>query len=48
MTLDRVQGRDAEGRRFGFVHGDDGGYFFTWHPTLDETLDSLEPEEGRR
>jgi hypothetical protein len=34
----------CEGRSFGFVHGDDGGYFFTWLPTLGETLASVEED----
>ena len=28
-----------------YVHGDDGGFFFTWMPTLDATLDSVEEDE---
>mgnify|MGYP000732833911 CR=1 FL=1 len=42
---DLNQGTDAQGRTFGYVHGDDGGFFFTWMPTLDETVDSVEVDE---
>jgi hypothetical protein len=43
--LDLNQGKDAQGRTFGYVHGDDGGFFFTWMPTLDETINSVEVDE---
>lgn len=33
------------GRAFGYAHGDDGGYFFTWMDTLDATLASVEEDE---
>jgi hypothetical protein len=33
------------GAKFGYVAGDGGGYFFTWLPTLDQTIDSLEVDE---
>lgn len=48
LVIDRNQGRDEQDRKFGYVHtGDDehGGYFFTWLPTLAETLDSLDADE---
>lgn len=45
MTLDRWQGDDEQGRKFGYICGDDGGWFFTHMPTLAETLDSLEEDE---
>lgn len=40
--VELYQGRDEQNRRFGYVHGDDGGLFFTWMDNLDETIDSLE------
>ena len=39
------QGDDANDRAFGYVAGDDGGFFFTWMDTLDATLDSIEVDE---
>lgn len=33
------------GRPFGFVHGDDGGWFFTWCDTLEDTLATLAEDE---
>ena len=45
MTIDMNQGLDAQGRKFGYVCGDEGGYFFTWLPTLEETLASVEVDE---
>lgn len=42
MTLDRKQGITENNREFGYVCGDDGGWFFTWCDTLAETLDSIE------
>lgn len=44
--IDKYQGRDGEGRPFGYLHGTDGGWFFTWGPTLSETLDSVEADEA--
>ena len=44
-NVDMCQGQDEQGRDFGYVAGDDGGYFFTWMPTLSETLDSIEEDE---
>lgn len=40
-----VQGRTEDDREFGYVFGQDGGMFFTWMPTLGETLDSIEEDE---
>lgn len=40
-TIDMNQGVDQQGRKFGYVSGDGGGYFFTWHKTLGETIASL-------
>lgn len=39
------QGQDEAGRDFGYVAGDDGGFFFTWMPTLEATLDSIDEDE---
>lgn len=33
------------GRSFGYIHGENGGYFFTWHDSLDATIESLEVDE---
>lgn len=43
--LDLNQGKDAQDRTFGYVHGDDGGFFFTWMPTLEATISSVEVDE---
>jgi hypothetical protein len=43
--VELMQGRDDQDRAFGYVHGDDGGFFFTWMPTLDATLSSVEEDE---
>jgi hypothetical protein len=40
-----VQGQTESDRDFGYVFGEDGGFFFTWMPTLNETLDSIEADE---
>ena len=45
MTLDRNQGTDEQGRNFGYVHGNDGGYFFTHMDTLEATIASLDVDE---
>lgn len=46
MELEKYQGQDDDGTKFGFVHADgDGGYFFNWCDTLDETLDSIDVDE---
>jgi hypothetical protein len=47
LVLDRNQGLDEQERRFGYIHaGSDefGGFFFTWMPTLDETMESLDAD----
>jgi hypothetical protein len=43
--VDLCQGQDFHDRDFGYVAGDEGGYFFTWMPTLSQTLDSIEEDE---
>lgn len=43
--VELVQGAADDGLRFGYVHGEDGGFFFTWDATLDATLDSVEEDE---
>jgi len=44
--VDLNQGQDDKGRTFGYVRGDeDGGFFFTWMPTLEATLASIEEDE---
>jgi hypothetical protein len=43
--VDLYQGEDKNDRVFGYVAGTDGGFFFTWFPTLEETLDSIEVDE---
>jgi hypothetical protein len=48
LRIDSNQGLDEQGRKFGYVHTgdeDDGGYFFTWMPTLEATLNSLDADE---
>jgi hypothetical protein len=45
LRLDKYQGENDKGIKFGFVYRTDaqGGYFFDWLDTLEATLDSLEP-----
>jgi hypothetical protein len=43
--VDLYQGDDDRGRSFGYVAGEDGGFFFTWGDTLDATLSSVEEDE---
>lgn len=45
MILDHHQGDTEHGRKFGYVSGDGGGYFFTWMDSLEETLESVEVDE---
>jgi hypothetical protein len=45
MQVDLYQGEDQQGRKFGYVCGDGGGFFFTWMPSLDATLDTVEEDE---
>ena len=43
---DRNQGLDKDGRTFGYCGIDGrGGQFFTWRPTLEATLASIEDDE---
>ena len=46
IHIDKFQGDDDD-HKFGYVYQDDadGGYYFTWHDTLEETLASLQPDE---
>jgi hypothetical protein len=45
MKVDRNQGIGDDGLVFGFVWPVRArGYFFTWHPTLDATLASVEAD----
>lgn len=47
LLLDGDQLTTDDDRIVGFVYTsdeEDGGYFFTWMDTLDETLDSLRPD----
>jgi hypothetical protein len=47
LVIDTNQGRDKKHRSFGYVHTGEprfGGYFFTWMTTLEETLESLDPD----
>ncbi|ADG70105.1 hypothetical protein Plim_4298 (plasmid) [Planctopirus limnophila DSM 3776] len=43
--VDLDQGTNDDDRKFGYVFGDEGGFFFTHMPTLQETLDSIEVDE---
>ena len=43
--VDLCQGQDDKNRDFGYVAGDEGGFFFTWMPTLAATLDSIDEDE---
>jgi hypothetical protein len=36
---------DDLGRDVGYVYGENGGYFFTWLPSLEETVGSIESDE---
>lgn len=45
MTLDRYQGVTDNDRKFGYVMGNEGGYFFTWFDTLQETLESVDEDD---
>lgn len=42
ISIERCQGKTECGDKFGYVHGDEDGYFFTWRDTLEETVASLE------
>jgi hypothetical protein len=43
--VDLMQGETEDGAKFGYVSGDDGGFFFTWRDTPEATLDSVETDE---
>jgi hypothetical protein len=43
-SIELVQGQDERGRDFGYVCGDEGGFFFTWMPTLAETVASVDED----
>lgn len=43
--VDLVQGEDEQGRKFGYVAGDDGGFFFTWMGNLSATIASVEEDD---
>jgi hypothetical protein len=45
MTIELNQGITEKGRKFGYVHGKNGGFFFTWMETLAATLASVEADE---
>jgi hypothetical protein len=42
LVIDKNQGITDSGKKFGYICGDEGGWFFTWHDTDEETLNSLE------
>ena len=46
IKIDENQGTDASEQFFGYcgIEGQ-GGYFFNYHPTLRETLDSISADE---
>jgi hypothetical protein len=43
--VEQVQGETEDGAKFGYVHGEGGGFFFTWRDTLEATLASVEEDE---
>ena len=45
MAIDMNQGINEQGNKFGYIHGEDGGYFIEGMPTLDETLESVSADE---
>jgi predicted ribonuclease YlaK len=45
MKIDLEHLVDDTGRSVGYVHGEDGGYFFTWMSTIEDTLASLAADE---
>ena len=45
QQVDICQGQAEDDRDFGYVAGDDGGFFFTWMDTLQDTLDSIDEDE---
>lgn len=47
MFIDLRQGETKNGLEFGYVGesgANGGGYFFTWHPTLTQTIASIEED----
>lgn len=46
VTIDEFQGYTEDGIKFGYLAGDDGGWFFKWYDTDEEILDSLEVDEA--
>lgn len=42
MEIDKFQGITEDGKKFGYISGNNGGWFFTWYDTKEETLASLE------
>lgn len=44
-TFDLKQGENDDGSDYGYIGDGDGGYFFTWKPTLEATLATLEADE---
>lgn len=47
LIWDKNQGLTEQDRAFGYIHtgNEEGGYFFTWMPTLEETLASINADE---
>jgi len=45
MQVDLNQGTTEEDNVFGYVAGNDGGFFFTWLSSIEDTVDSVE-EDG--
>jgi hypothetical protein len=44
ITIDMNQGLTRNDEQFGYVHCGDGGYFFVWRSSLEETLESLDQD----
>lgn len=45
QQVDLKQGTTGTGHPFGYVAGEEGGFFFTWLDDLDGTLASVEVDE---
>lgn len=45
IKIDWDQGEDELGRKFGYVAGDGGGWFFTHFDSVAEMIESLEIDE---
>jgi hypothetical protein len=41
VVIETKQGINQNDEKFGYIHCGDGGYFFDWKPTLEETLESI-------